>query len=92
VSVRGQGQGVTDEPQYLVEVIHDALATDPQIAELGVHARVAGHDVYLQGQVATEHRRDRVGRVIADLLPEHHVHNDLEVVDVAPDADSEALS
>jgi osmotically-inducible protein OsmY len=83
---------VTDEPQYLVEVISAALAADPEIAELGVHARVAGEEVYLQGQVATESRRERVGRVVADLLPEHHVHNDLKVVDVAPIADSEDLS
>jgi osmotically-inducible protein OsmY len=83
---------VTEEPQYLVEVINDALAADPEVAELGVHARVAGADVFLQGQVATESRRERVGRVVADLLPDHHVHNDLKVVDVAPVADSEDLS
>ncbi|HEY8216904.1 MAG TPA: BON domain-containing protein [Acidimicrobiia bacterium] len=83
---------MTQEPQYVVEVISDALASDPEVAELGVHARVAGTDVFLQGQVATEHRRERVGRIVADLLPEHQIHNDLKVVDVAPDADSEELS
>jgi osmotically-inducible protein OsmY len=83
---------MTQEPQYVVEVISDALASDPEVAELGVHARVAGTDVFLQGQVATEHRRERVGRIVADLLPEHQIHNDPKVVDVAPDADSEELS
>jgi hypothetical protein len=86
------GTPMPDEPQYLVEVISEALAADPEVAELGVHARVAGTEVYLQGQVATEHRRERVGRLVADLLPDHHVHNDLKVVDVAPDADEEALT
>jgi osmotically-inducible protein OsmY len=86
------GTSVSDEPQYLVEVISEALAADPEVAELGVHARVAGTEVYLQGHVATERRRARVGRVVTDLLPDHHVHNDLKVVDVAPDADEEELA
>jgi osmotically-inducible protein OsmY len=86
------GTSVPDEPQYLVEVISEALAADPEVAELGIHARVAGSEVYLQGQVATHRRRARVGQLVTELLPEHHVHNDLKVVDVAPDADEEELA
>jgi osmotically-inducible protein OsmY len=70
-------------PEYLVQHIQDALATDPRALELGVDARVTGTLVVLTGTVATPDQRDAIGRVAGEVVGReaagHEVVNELAV-------------
>ena len=72
------------EPEdYAVQRLRDALAADERVAEMGVQVRLVAGKVFLTGQVATEERRQAVGEVAAEVLPEYEVHNDTVVTVVA---------
>jgi osmotically-inducible protein OsmY len=83
---------VTESPQYVVELVRDALAADPQVAALDLHARVVDDDVYLQGQVATIDRQARAEQVVATLLPGYRVHNEIRVITGVDASDEERLT
>ena len=68
-------------PQYDVAHLHEILARDPRTAELGIHVRIRGHEVFLQGRVADAQVRAAAGEIVAAHLPDAHVHNDLQVHD-----------
>ena len=67
---------------YLAERIREALAHDPNVAELGISVRVAPAMVFLTGDVGTVERRDAVGAVVAALAEGRTVRNGLTVVAV----------
>ena len=72
------------EPEdYAVQRLRDALAADERLAEMGVQVRLVAGKVFLTGQVATEERRQAVGEVAAEVLPDYEVHNDTVVTEVA---------
>ena len=72
------------EPEdYAAQRLRDALATDERVAEMGVQVRLVAGKVFLTGQVATEERRQAVGEVAAEVLPDYEVHNDTVVTVVA---------
>ena len=83
---------MSDQPQYLVEEIADALARSSPLGELDVHARVVGDAVFLQGRVATSARRDEVGALVADLVPQYTIHNDVVVVEARESTEPEHLT
>jgi hypothetical protein len=60
---------------YLAERLRAELARDPLVGRLGVEVDVVGDRVVLRGEVATLERKQRMAEVIARLVP------DLEVVD-----------
>jgi hypothetical protein len=82
---------VADQPQYLVEQIAEALAQTSPLGELDVHARVVGTEVFLQGRVATEARREEVGALVADMVPEYTLHNDVTVIAARESTEPERL-
>lgn len=65
--------------EYLVGRIHEAIAHDPRIGELEVDVRVIGEEVYVDGVVATQERKDAITEVVTDLLPGWEVHNRMRV-------------
>ena len=72
------------EPEdYARQRLSEALASDERVAELGVQVRTAAGKVFLTGQVPTEERRQAVGVVAAEVLPEFEVHNETVVTAVA---------
>jgi osmotically-inducible protein OsmY len=81
-----------ESPHYVVELVKDALAADPQVAALDLHARVVDDDVYLQGQVATSERQARAEQVVATLLPGYRVHNEIRVIAGTDVSDEEHLT
>ena len=83
---------MNEQPQYLVEQIADALAQTSPLGELDVHARVVGHEVFLQGRVATAARRDQVGALVGELMPEYTLHNDVVVIDARESTEPERLT
>lgn len=66
-------------PQYEVAHLHEILARDPRTAELGIHVRIRGHEVFLQGRVASPEVREAAGQIVTEQLPDARVHNDLQV-------------
>jgi osmotically-inducible protein OsmY len=82
----------SEPKQYLIGRIHDALAHDPRAGELDVQVKVVGEKVFLSGSVATPERRDAISRVVAELLPDRDVHNELVVIACQEDPAPERLS
>ena len=71
------------EPEdYAIQRVRDALATDERVAEMGLDVRIAAGKVFLTGQVPTEERRQAVGVVAGEVLPEYEVHNETVVTEV----------
>ena len=71
-------------PEYLVQHIQDALATDPRARELGVDVRVVGDSVVLTGSVPTPDLRSSIGVVVAEVVEReagtgHDVVNEVSV-------------
>jgi hypothetical protein len=64
---------------YTAQRLKEALAADERVAEMAVQVRLVAGKVFLTGQVATEERRQAVGRVAGDVLPEYEIHNDTVV-------------
>ena len=84
---------MTEEPkQYVIERVHRALAEDPRIGELNVDVTLAGGRVFLMGDVPTQERKDAIGDVVGELLPEHEVCNETTVAVLAPAGDPEDIS
>ena len=66
--------------EYLAERLHQALAEDPSVHELGVQVTVtAGNRVFLSGHVGTPERREAISAVARRVLPDHEVHNQTTV-------------
>jgi osmotically-inducible protein OsmY len=80
-----------ESPQYRVAHIRRALAEDPRTAEMGVRVNVRGDQVHLSGEVATEQRRADLERVLAEVVPDAAVSNDVRVSDTREPARREEL-
>ena len=73
-----------DEPvEYLAERLRRRLAEDGRVNALGVEVSVRGRDVFLAGAVPTEQRREALGKVAEEELPDHVIHNGVTVTDLA---------
>ena len=81
------------EPEdYAIEHLRNALATDERVAEMGLDVRIAAGKVFLTGQVPTEERRQAVGVVAGEVLPEYEVHNETVVTELGDQPRVEHLS
>ena len=67
---------------YLVERIRDALAHDPNVAELGITVRVTPDLVFLTGDVGTPERKEAVAAVVGALADGRAVSNGITVVPI----------
>lgn len=77
---------------YLMQRLRDALAADERVAEMGVQVRVVAGAVFLTGSVPTAGRREAVGAVAAEILPDHEVHNETVVTPVGDHPGVERIS
>jgi osmotically-inducible protein OsmY len=81
------------EPEdYAIEHLRNALATDERVAEMGLDVRIAAGKVFLTGQVPTEERRQAVGVVAGEVLPDYEVHNETVVTEVGDQPRVERLT
>jgi osmotically-inducible protein OsmY len=71
--------GELNAPEYVIERVHQALAEDPEIHELGIQVAVAGAQVFLTGHVGTAERRRAISTVAQRVLPDHTIHNQTTV-------------
>jgi hypothetical protein len=67
-------------PEYLVERIRDALATDRRVGELELDIEVRQGSVVISGSVVTRQQREAVPVVLRDGFPGLEVENRTEVV------------
>ncbi|WP_308222471.1 BON domain-containing protein [Frankia sp. AgB32] len=65
--------------EYLAGDLHELLAEDPRVAELGLEVAVREGYVLVEGEVATDARRRAVAQVIAEAAPGHPVRNDVTI-------------
>ena len=78
-----------EPPEYVIERLHQALAEDPAVHELGVQVTVAaGNQVFLSGHVGTPERREAISDVARRVLPEYDIHNQTTVGGF-PEADTQ---
>ena len=82
----------TGDDQYLIERIHEALATDPRVNELELEVSVAAGRVYVTGTVASQERQEAVADVVAELAPDRDVHNQTTVVHLSSEPEVEKLA
>lgn len=83
----------TDEPKhYVVQKVRQALAHDGRTNELDLTVSVSGEKVFITGTVPTEERREAIGVVARETLPEHDVHNQVSLYETAEPTDGEDLS
>jgi len=83
----------TDEPDdYLIGRVQEALARDPRVNEMNVEIAVAGQELFISGTVPTEERRKAISLVVAELLPDRDIHNQVTVVAVSEPTEAEELS
>jgi osmotically-inducible protein OsmY len=75
----------------LIERVREALAHDPRVGELELRVKMVGDKVFVRGTVPTEERRRAVGEIVHEVLPDHEVHNETNVIDFAPRPDQERL-
>jgi predicted RNA-binding protein with PUA domain len=83
---------VTEPADYIIQRVRDALAADERVAEMGVEVRIAAGKVFLTGQIPTEERRDAVGVVAGEVLPEYEIHNETVVTELGEHPRVERLS
>jgi osmotically-inducible protein OsmY len=75
----GDATGGPLDPEYLVEHLRSALATDPRVLQQGLDVVVTGDLVVVRGSVSTGAVRDGVAAVAHEVAPALQVVNDVEV-------------
>ena len=73
---------MTNEPEYLIGRIRNALATDPRVCKQDVEITILGRQVYLSGSTSTEERRLHIAEVTSEVAPDLEVVNDVTVIEV----------
>jgi Icc-related predicted phosphoesterase len=68
---------------YLAGRLREALAADERVAQLDIDIRLKGDQVTLGGSVATDERRAAAESVARQVLPDHTIINDLQVIDLS---------
>ncbi|WP_207568737.1 BON domain-containing protein, partial [Frankia casuarinae] len=72
---------LTEADEYLAGDLHERLAEDPRVAELGLEVVVDGQQILVEGEVATDARRRAVADVLAEALPGRLVSNEVTIAD-----------
>jgi osmotically-inducible protein OsmY len=77
--------------QYIVGKIQSALATDPRTNKQDVKVMIRSGLVYLTGQTSTDERRRTIAEVVAEIVPEMQVRNELKVIELSEPAEPEVI-
>ena len=78
-----EGASATEPESYRVQRLREALAQDPRVGALDVQVHVVAGKVFLTGSTATQQRLDSVTAVATEVLPDHDVHNEMVVAELA---------
>ncbi|WP_261570410.1 BON domain-containing protein [Frankia gtarii] len=81
---------LAEADEYLAGELHDRLAEDPRVAELGLEVMVADGRILVEGEVATDVRRRAVADVLTEAAPGRPVRNEVTVTGRVTVADEPA--
>jgi hypothetical protein len=81
---------LAEADEYLAGELHERLAEDPRVAELGLEVVVADGCILVEGEVATDDRRRAVADVVADAAPGRLVRNEVTIIGCVPAAEETA--
>jgi hypothetical protein len=70
---------MTAETDYLIGRIRQALAEDPRVNKQDVWVEIREGRVHVTGDTATEERREAIGLVVSETVPDLEVLNEIEV-------------
>jgi hypothetical protein len=76
---------------YVRAHLEEALATDPRVAEGGLHVVVAGVELVVSGSVSTPARRRAVSTIAAEVTGGFAVRNETSVVPMHTPTHREAV-
>jgi len=85
------GDAPTESRHYIVQRVREALAHDERTNELELTVSVNGEKVFITGTVPTPKRRDAIGTVAREVLPDHEIHNHVALYETAAPTDDEEL-
>lgn len=92
MNATGFQPGEHGEPaEYLAERIREAIATEPDVHQLGILVNVTGMRVLLSGSASTPAQRDAITRLVQRLAPDLEVVNEVGVPSMAPPSGVEEL-
>jgi hypothetical protein len=77
---------------YRLQHAREALANDERVGALDIQITEADGKAVLTGVVPTADRRDAIGSIVRDLLPDMRLHNAIDVEELAPPHEPEILS
>lgn len=81
-----------DVAQYVIGRVRDALATHPDVGELGLEVTVSGTKIFVSGPVATAERRGAITHVLNEVFPEYDIHNETSVSEMGDVDEAEELT
>lgn len=83
--------GGSEPPEYLVDRLQRAIATEPGLHEQGVVVHISRNRVLLSGWVPAAAAHDAVGRLVRQLAPDLQVVNEIEIHPTRPPDEVEHL-
>jgi len=69
----------SDESVYRAERIREALATQPDVGELGIEVAVVGARIVLRGTLTSERRRTHILEHVRAICPDLEIDDELRV-------------
>lgn len=79
------------EYQYLAAKLQQTLASDQRVCTLDIKITVTGGRIHLTGVVPTAERRAAVDAVVAEVLPDVSVRNELTVLELSERGEHERI-
>lgn len=76
---------------YMEGQVHQLLAEDPSIAELGVRVVRVDDGLMLVGEVESTARRAHILSAVQEAFPQLHVHSDLAVTRMGVPQEAEEI-
>lgn len=87
------GRLARKEPKpYLIEHIRDEIARDERVSGLDVDVAIVGGRVFLEGQAATEERRDAVTEAARRAAGDMPVVNEMTIISRPPVDGAETIA
>jgi osmotically-inducible protein OsmY len=73
-----------EPPEYLAERLREAIATAPDVYELGIVVQVSGRAVLLTGSASSVAQREAIGQLVDRLAAGLDVVNEIGVPSTEP--------
>lgn len=68
--------------EYSSERLREEFARDERIGELGIEVTISADRAFLRGKVSSPDRRDAIGEVAREFLPDCVIVNEVSVIEL----------